>query len=176
MMKFTVPPRLQPGDKVAIVTPSFAAPYLFPLVYELGLERLRSVFGLEPIVFPTTCKSPEYLSKNPQARAEDINAAFADTSIKAIITTTGGNDCIRMLPYLDAQTIASNPKLFLGYSDVTNIHLFLWKLGLISYYGGSVMSQLGMQGAMHKYTIDWLKKSCLKLNLVKCTDHLNGRM
>ena len=165
VMKFLVPQRLQPGDKVAIVTPSFAAPYLFPHVYELGLERLGTVFGLEPIPFPSTCKSPEYLVKNPQARAEDINAAFADSSIKAIISTTGGNDCIRILPYLNAQIIAANPKIFLGYSDITNIHLYLWKLGLISYYGGSVMSQFGMQGAMHEYTIDWIKKALFETEL-----------
>ena len=164
-MKFTIPKRLQPGDKVAIVTPSFAAPYLFPQVYKLGLERLRILFGLVPVAFPSTCKSPEYLTKNPQARAEDINAAFADSSIKAIITTTGGNDCIRTLPYLDAQIIAANPKIFLGYSDITNIHLYLWKLGLISYYGGSVMSQFGMQGAMQDYTIDWIKKALFETEL-----------
>lgn len=164
-MKFTIPARLQPGDKVAIVTPSFAAPYLFPQVYELGLERLRTVFGLVPVAFSSTCKSPEYLAKNPQARAEDINAAFANKSIKAIITTTGGNDCIRILPYLDAQTISANPKIFLGYSDITNIHLYLWKLGLISYYGGSVMSQFSMQGAMQDYTVNWIKKALFETEL-----------
>ncbi|MGE0010496.1 MAG: S66 peptidase family protein [Candidatus Babeliales bacterium] len=168
-MKFTIPPRLKKGDKVAIVTPSFAAPYLFPEVYELGLERVRTVFGLEPIAFPSTCKSPEYLSKNPQARADDINAAFADTSIKAIISTTGGNDCIRILPYLNAKLIAANPKIFLGYSDTTNVHLFLWKLGLISYYGGSVMSQFGMQGAMQDYTIEWIKNALFETELRQVT-------
>lgn len=165
LMKFIVPSRLKKGDKVAIVTPSFAGPYLFPHVYELGLERLRTVFGLEPVAFPSTCKSPEYLAKNPQARADDINAAFDDTSIKAIITTTGGNDCIRILPYLDTKLIAANPKIFLGYSDITNIHLFLWKLGLVSYYGGSLMSQFGMQGAMHAYTIDWIQKALFETEL-----------
>ncbi len=161
-MRFTVPQRLRPYDKVAIVSPASGCAYLFPEVYELGLKRLRTVFDLEPIEFPSARKSPEYLSKNPQARADDINAAFADSSIKAIIATAGGNDCIRILPYLDAKTIIANPKAFLGYSDCTNIHVFLWNLGLISYYGGSVMSQFGMQYAMHDYTISSIKKALFR--------------
>lgn len=91
-MKFQQPLPLKSGDKVAIVSPSSGMPFLFPWVYEQGMERLRNVFQLEPIEFPTARQSPEYLSRNPQARAEDINKAFADPSIKAITATIGGND------------------------------------------------------------------------------------
>src|SRR5688572_14463660 len=130
-----IPPRLNPGDKIAIVSPSAGLPHLFPWVYELGLKRLREIFKLEPVEFPTVRKSPEYLAKNPQARAEDINAAFSDPSIQAVIATVGGNDQIRMLPYLDTKVIASHPKAFMGYSDNTSLHLVLWNLGIVSYYG-----------------------------------------
>ncbi len=156
---FIIPSRLQPGDKVAIVSPSAACAYLFPQVYELGIRRLQTIFNLIPIELPTTRKSPEYLSRNPEARADDINTAFEDASIKAIIATTGGSDCIRILPYLDRKIILAHPKIFLGYSDITNIHVLLWNLGLISYYGGALMSQFGMQGAMHDYTINSIKKA-----------------
>lgn len=158
-MPFKIPPRLQPGDKVAIVSPSAGLPALFPWVYELGLQRLRDVFHLKPIEFPTARKNPEYLEKNPKARADDINAAFADTSIKAIIATIGGNDQIRILPYLDPDIIASNPKSFLGYSDNTNLHLFLWNLRIMSYYGGNLMNQFAMQGQMQDFTVHYLKKA-----------------
>jgi len=158
-MKFTVPPRLQQGDKVAILSPSAGLPAIFPWVYALGLKRLRDVFQLEPIEFPTARKNPEFLEKNPKARAEDINAAFADPSIKAIIATIGGIDQIRILPYLDANTIASNPKSFLGYSDNTNLHLYLWNLGIVSYYGGNLMTQFAMQGNMHDFTVHHIKKA-----------------
>lgn len=158
-MNFTIPHRLQKGDKVAILSPSAGLPSIFPWVYELGLKRLREVFQLEPIEFPTARKSPDYLEKHPEARADDINAAFADKSIKAIIATIGGNDQIRILPYLDAKTIASNPKSFLGYSDNTNLHLLLWNLGITSYYGGNLMTQFAMQGNMHDFTVHYLKKA-----------------
>lgn len=158
-MKFQTPLSLKPGDKVAIISPSSGIPFLFPWVYEQGLDRLNKIFQLEPIEFPTARQSPEYLSRNPKARAEDINRAFADPSIKGIIATIGGNDQIRILPYLDKKLISVNPKIFMGYSDCTNLHLFLWNLGIISYYGGSIMTQFAMGGGMHEYTINSIKKA-----------------
>lgn len=150
---------LKAGDKVAIVSPSDGLPSLFPWVYEQGLERIKSVLGLEPVEFPTARKSPEYLSQNPKARAEDINAAFADPSIKGIIATIGGNDQIRILPYLNQELIRANPKPFVGYSDCTNLHLVLWNLGIVSYYGGAVMTQFAMGGGMQEYTVQSIKKA-----------------
>jgi len=158
-MIFRQPQSLKPHDKVAIISPSSGIPFFFPWVYEQGLDRLRKIFQLEPIEFPTACQSPEYLSKNPKARADDINNAFADPSIKGIIATIGGIDQIRILPYLDKKVIAANPKIFMGYSDCTNLHLFLWNLGIISYYGGAIMIQFAMGGGMQKYTIQSLRKA-----------------
>lgn len=158
-MIFRQPSALKPGDKVAIVSPSSGMPFLFPWVYEQGLDRLKQVFQLEPIEFPTARQSPEYLSRNPKARAEDINRAFADASINGIIATIGGNDQIRILPYLDQKIIGANPKIFMGYSDCTNLHLFLWNLGIISYYGGAVMTQFAMGGGMQEYTVNSIRKA-----------------
>lgn len=158
-MKFQTPLPLKPGDKVAIVSPSSGMPFLFPWVYKQGLNRIKEIFKLIPVEFPTACQSPEYLSQNPEARAKDINEAFSDPSIKGIIATIGGIDQIRILPYLDKELISRNPKIFMGYSDCTNLHLFLWNLGIVSYYGGAVMTQFAMGGGMQDYTIDSIKKS-----------------
>ncbi|HSX03914.1 MAG TPA: S66 peptidase family protein [Rhabdochlamydiaceae bacterium] len=141
------------------MSPSSGMPFLFPWVYKQGLNRIREIFKLVPVEFPTACQSPEYLSQNPEARAKDINEAFSDPSIKGIIATIGGIDQIRILPYLDKEIISRNPKIFMGYSDCTNLHLFLWNLGIISYYGGAVMTQFAMGGGMQNYTIDSIKKS-----------------
>lgn len=158
-MIFRQPLSLKPNDKVAIISPSSGMPFLFPWVYEQGLDRLKQVFQLEPIEFPTARQSPEYLSQNPQARAEDINNAFADPSIKGIMATIGGIDQIRTLPFLNREVIILNPKIFMGYSDCTNLHLFLWNLGIISYYGGAIMTQFAMGGGMQDYTINSIKKA-----------------
>lgn len=157
-MEFRKPSSLKSGDKVAIVSPSSGMPFLFPWVYEQGLRQLKEVFNLQPVELPTARQSPEYLSQNPKARADDINAAFADPSIKGIIATIGGNDQIRILPYLNKKIISENPKIFMGYSDNTNLHLFLWNLGIVSYYGGAIMTQFAMGGGMQEYTINSIKK------------------
>lgn len=112
-MKFKIPTPLKSGDKIAILSPSSGMPFLFPWVYQQGIQWIKENFNLQPIEFPTTCQSPEYLAQNPQARADDVNAAFADPSIKAILATTGGNDQIRILPYLD-KTLAANKPLKAG--------------------------------------------------------------
>lgn len=141
------------GDKIAVVSPSSGLSFLFPEVYQLGVKRLRELFELEVVEFP--CKT---LEVPPEKRAEDINNAFKDSSIKAIIATIGGNDQIRILPYLDSDLISKNPKPFFGYSDNTNLHLYLWKLGIPSYYGANLMCQFAMQNEMHAYTVDYLKR------------------
>lgn len=148
------PPRLKKGDRVAVLSPSAGLPAIFPHVYELGLKRIRDVFGLEPVEFPSTRKMA-----SPEARADDINAAFADPLIKAIFATIGGNDQMRVLPHLDQKLIAAHPKSFVGYSDNTNLQLLLWNLGIISYYGANVMTQFGMQGKMHDYTVRSIQKA-----------------
>lgn len=82
-IQFKQPLSLNSGDKVAIVSPSSGMPFLFPWVYEQGIDRLKNIFHLEPVEYPTARQSPKYLSQNPKARAEDINRAFADPSIKS---------------------------------------------------------------------------------------------
>jgi muramoyltetrapeptide carboxypeptidase LdcA involved in peptidoglycan recycling len=67
----TAPPKLQPGDRVAVVSPSFAAPALYPAVHELALRRIRAELALEPVEFPATRK----FGATPAERAADLMAA-----------------------------------------------------------------------------------------------------
>ncbi|MEI8409040.1 MULTISPECIES: S66 family peptidase [unclassified Kribbella] len=138
---------VQPGDKVAIVSPSGGLPEIFPAPYELGLRRLRD-FGVEPVEYPTTRK----LGTTPADRAADLHAAWSDPSIRAVIATIGGDDQITVLKHLDPAVFQANPKPFFGYSDNTNLLNFLYSLGLPAYHGGSVMVQFGRGGAMHPDT------------------------
>jgi len=133
---------------VAIVSPSSGLPGLFPVPYELGLQRLGEEFGLVPVEYPTT----RQMNADPKDRAADLNAAFADPSITAIISTIGGEDQIRVLPYLDRALIAAHPKPFFGYSDNTCLLVFLWNAGVVGYHGSSVMLHLGRPLALHPAT------------------------
>lgn len=138
-MKFASVPKAQPGDKVAVLSPSFAAPAVAPAIHEQALERLAALTGLVPVEFPTTRK----LGASAHDRAADLNAAFADPEIRAVLATIGGDDQITVIPHLDAGLVTRDPKPFLGYSDNTNILNWLWTNGVPGYYGGSTQVQLG---------------------------------
>jgi muramoyltetrapeptide carboxypeptidase LdcA involved in peptidoglycan recycling len=152
-MPFLPLPKLHPGDKIAIVSPSFAAPGKWPHVYELGLQRLREVFQLEPVAFPATAK----IGASGAERATDLVAAFEDKTIKAVIASLGGDDQVTYIKNLPAEPFVNNPKPFFGFSDNTHFENFLWLHGIPSYYGASLFTQFAMQGHMDPYTIGYLK-------------------
>ena len=152
-MEFAKLNKLKKGDKVAILSPSFAAPGVWPHVYELGLKRLREVFELVPVEFPATRK----VGASKEERSADLIAAFENEEIKAIITTLGGDDQVTYVKNLPSAPFTNNPKPFFGYSDNTHFMNFLWQNGVPSYYGGALFTQFARQGKMDEYTIKYLK-------------------
>lgn len=107
-MNFRKPKRLMRYDTVAVLSPSRGAPSSFPSVYEFRLRNLEEEFGLSVQEYPTARANHRFLYENPKIRADDVNKAFADDEISAIVTTIGGDDSIRILPYLDSQIITGN--------------------------------------------------------------------
>ncbi|EHN73704.1 peptidase [Streptomyces sp. NRRL WC-3753] len=153
MTVIAYPPKPSPGDRVAVVSPASGLPGLFPLPYELGVERLRKEYGLEPVEYPATRKT----GSSPAERAADLHAAFADPGIKAVFASIGGDDQITVLPFLDRELIRANPKPFFGVSDNTNLLAYLRNTGIVGFHGASVMVELGRPGAMHPQTADSLR-------------------
>ncbi|MEO5646127.1 MAG: LD-carboxypeptidase [Candidatus Paceibacterota bacterium] len=146
-------PKLKKGDKVAVLSPSVASPGKWPHIYELGLSRLRDVFGLETVDFPSTSK----IGATTEERATDLIAAFEDTSIKAVIASLGGDDQITYIKNLPSAPFVGNPKPFFGFSDNTHFENFLWLNGVPSFYGGSLFTQFAMQKEMDEFTVEYLK-------------------
>ena len=103
---------------------------------------------------------------SPAARAADVNAAFADPDIAAILTSIGGEDQIKILRHLDADLIKANPKPFFGSSDNTNLHNYLWNLGIVSYYGGTIMTDLGRCGSVNPHTAEAFRAAFVEDGLV----------
>ena len=145
------PFKLNPGDKVGTVSPSWGGPSVFPHRYHAGVRQLEVEFGLEVVEMPHTLKNADWLARNPEARAADLMQAFSDPSLKGIIATIGGNDSIRLLPYIDLNVIRNNPKVFLGYSDTTISHMLCFKAGLVSFYGPSIMAGFAENGGLFPY-------------------------
>ncbi|MBN2147949.1 MAG: LD-carboxypeptidase [Anaerolineales bacterium] len=153
------PQKLQPGDKIATVSLSWGGPGAIPHRYQAGKKQLQEQFGLTVVEMPHTLKEPGWLHRNPQARAEDLMTAFSDTTIAGIVSTIGGDDSIRLLPYLDLAVIRSNPKVFIGYSDTTIAHLACFKAGLVTFYGPAIMAGFAENAAMFPYMIESVRKT-----------------
>jgi muramoyltetrapeptide carboxypeptidase LdcA involved in peptidoglycan recycling len=168
------PSKLNPGDKVATVSLSWGGPSVFPHRYQEGVKQMEKEFGLQVVEMPNTLKDAEWLSHNPKARADDLMQAFADTSIKAILATIGGEDSIRLLPFMDLKVICDNPKIFMGYSDTTINHLVCYKAGLVSFYGPSIMAEFAENGGMFPYMVQSLRKTIFSSAVIgevkSCTD------
>ena len=145
--------KLQQGDRVAILSPSLAAPALWPHVYELGLERLRNLFGLEPVDYPTTAK----LDASNQEKATDLICAFSDPSIKAVIATLGGDSQVTYISRLPVEVFVQNPKPFFGCSDNSHLANFLFLNDIPSFYGAGLFTQFAMQGEMDAYTVKFIR-------------------
>ncbi len=135
-----------PGDRVSIVSPSWAGPEHFPRVFDLGLARLREL-GLEPVEHAFTRRQG-----TAAERAQDLHAAFTDPTTTAVFASIGGDDQITVLPHLDRDLLRAHPKPFFGYSDNTNLLNYLSLLGIPSFHGGAVMVQLARPGRMHPVT------------------------
>jgi len=134
------PNRLNAGDTVAVLSPSSGGPARFPKVYELGVRNLEANFDLQVKEYPTTRADSDLLHDNPKIRAEDVNNAFSDREVTGIIASIGGEDSIRILPYLNREAIRSNPKIFMGFSDTTTLLAYCNQLGLVTFHGPSIMA------------------------------------
>ena len=160
-MTLIKPAKLQPGDKVATISLSWGGAGDEDILwrYEVGKKRLQEEFGLEVIEMPNTLMGSEYLYNHPEKRAEDLMAAFSDSSIKGIFSCIGGNESVRLLPFIDYDVIRNNPKIFIGYSDSTVTHFICQRAGVSSFYGASILAEFAENVQMFDYTRHWVQKT-----------------
>lgn len=153
------PRHLVKGDTAAIVSLSagtLGEPWAIHKLY-IAQERLERDYGLKVITMPNALKGREYLYRHPEARAADLMEAFQDTRIRAVFSAIGGDDTIRLLPYIDFDVIRNNPKIFTGFSDTTSNHFMMYKAGLISYYGASVMTNFAEYVKINDFTAQMIR-------------------
>ncbi len=126
-------PRLKPGDTVGLIEPASASDGALDIqlveevVVALGLKSKRGAHLLN---------RDGYLAGTDRDRAADVNAMFADPDVRFILAVRGGWGCARMLPFLDWKVIRANPKLLMGYSDITALHMAIAaRAGFITLHG-----------------------------------------
>lgn len=156
---FVRPPSASPGDDVAVVAPASGLAALFPDVLDLAVDRLREQFDVNPVVYPTAERGPEYLFDHPEERARDVHDAFRDPDVRAVFATIGGADQIRVLKHLDPELLREHPTRFFGTSDNGCLASYLWGCGIVSYYGGTLLSDIATPGHLPAYTERYLRRA-----------------
>ena len=127
------PPRLRRGDTVGLVKPAGFMAEDFDL--QLALETITAM-GLIPKQAPHLLARFGYLAGTDEARAADLNAMYADDSVRAVFAVRGGWGSARILPFLDFDLIRANPKLLIGFSDITALHMaFAARAGFPTIHG-----------------------------------------
>lgn len=126
------PPRLREGDTVRFVSPASTPE---PATVELACRYLSSL-GLNVEVAPHVFDKWGYLAGRDEDRLDDINAAIRDPDVRAIITTRGGKGAYRIADRLDFGAARADPKLLVGFSEITVLHMALLKnCGLAAVHG-----------------------------------------
>jgi muramoyltetrapeptide carboxypeptidase len=144
------PRRLKPGDTVTLVAPANATFNTVDL--QIAKESLEAL-GFKVNIGAHLLDRHGYLAGDDKARAGDVNAAFADASVAAVHAIRGGWGSARLLPYLDFEAIRRNPKVVIGYSDVTALLLAIQgKTGLVTFHG-----PIGL-GRWDSYSLDYYKR------------------
>lgn len=133
------PPRLRAGDTVGLVTP---ATYVADPDRLLLAGRTLRYFGLQMRMGRHVGRRAGYLGGSVEERLEDLHAMFADPAVKAVFAIRGGYGAGQLLDRIDYGLIRRNPKIFLGYSDITTLHLAIHKMtGLVTFHGPVVLSR-----------------------------------
>jgi muramoyltetrapeptide carboxypeptidase len=145
------PKRLKIGDTVGIIAPASAPPNPENIDHCLhAIERL----GFKPKLAANVRKRWGFLAGSDRERAADLMRMVVDPTVKAIVCVRGGYGTARLLSLLDYRAIRSNPKILLGYSDITSLHCaFLKKANLVTYHGPMLNS-------------DFIKEHCPEFTLL----------
>ena len=146
------PPRLREGDTVGVISPSWGGGAEYPHRVERGIAYLESL-GFRVKLAPHAMNSSGYVSDTAENRASDIHAMFGDPEVGAIIAMIGGDHSCHLLPLLDFDLIRQNPKILMGYSDVTVPNAAIWqKTGLVTFNGPALIVELAEYPSVFGYT------------------------
>jgi muramoyltetrapeptide carboxypeptidase LdcA involved in peptidoglycan recycling len=157
-MKKIYPKKLQVGDEIRVIAPSCSLSIISSANREITNNRLSDL-GFKVTFGKHVEEIDEFQSSSIKSRVADLHRAFLDPKVKAVFAVIGGFNCNQLLKYIDWKIIKNNPKIFIGYSDLTALQNAIFaKTGLVT-YSGPVWSSFG-QKLYFDYTLEYFKK-CL---------------
>jgi len=163
-MKLIKPKLLRKGDSIGIISPSAGlAPFAMHRI-ENAVAYLKK-YGFNVLIGKHALENSGYVSASIESRLDDMHSMFSNPEIKAIICTIGGNNSNQLLPFIDYKLVERNPKIFIGYSDISVLHFALQsQSGLATYYGPCLMTQFGEYPKPLEYTINAFFQELLENN------------
>ena len=148
------PPRIQPGDTIGIVSPSWGGAGAFPHRLRNGVAYLESL-GFKVELSRHALEQHGHVSDTAENRAADLHEMFERSDVSAIITAIGGDHSCHLLPHIDFDLIRDNPTIFMGYSDVTVLNVAIWKkCGLVTFNGPALISDFAEYPEPLAYTVE----------------------
>ncbi|MGC4105192.1 MAG: LD-carboxypeptidase [Thermomicrobiales bacterium] len=149
------PRALQPGDTIGIVSPAWFGGESFVPRARNGIRRLEAL-GFKVIVAPHAFHNRGHASETAERRADDINAMFANPDVAMLMATIGGTHACEVLPLLDWELIRRNPKIVMGYSDITALNVGSFAAtGLCTINGPYLMSDWAEYPQMPPISEEW---------------------
>jgi len=136
-------PALRKGDGIGYFSPSAPATHFAPKRYQRARAYLQEK-GFELVSGSLAGQSDYYRSGTIQDRAAELNDLIRNPRVRCIMSTIGGSNSNALLPYLDYKSLCADPKVIIGYSDVTSILLGIHqKTGLVTFYGPALVASFG---------------------------------
>jgi muramoyltetrapeptide carboxypeptidase len=151
--------RLQRGDTIGIVSPSWGGAGAFPHRVEQGIAQLER-FGFRAKLAHHALMQRGFVSSTAEDRTTDLHDMFRDPDVRLILAAIGGDHSCHLLSLLDFDLIRRHPKLFIGYSDVTVLNVAIWKAtGLVTFNGPALMTDFAEIPEMFEYTSRWFLRT-----------------
>ena len=162
----TIPKKLRAGDEIRIIAPSRSMNILGEETINIATERLEQL-GLKVTFGKYVNEYDDYYGvASIEHRVQDLEDAFKDKNVKAILTVIGGFNSNQILKYINYDIIKQNPKIFCGYSDITAVLDAIYtKTGLVTYYGPHFSSFGEKKG--FQYTLEYFKKMFFEENSIE---------
>lgn len=153
------PHYLEKGDTIGLISPAAPLAGLVPHRTDKGIKMLEEL-GFKIKIGLNAMNITDHTAGTAEERASDINNFFADPEVKGIVSFIGGNHSNQILEYLDFDIIKKNPKVFIGYSDITVLHLAIYAMTeLTTFYGPAVLTQFAENPAIMEYTKKYFLKA-----------------
>ena len=147
------PPRIRPGDTIGLIEPASASDEAFDITL---VEEAVVAMGLKPKRGQHVLGRHGYLGGQDKDRAADVTAMYADKDVRAILCVRGGWGCARLLPFVDWDVVRFNPKLLIGYSDITALHMAVAaKGGAYTLHGPNGSSAWGQSSLDSFKSVAW---------------------